>query len=147
MKLDGDQYIDAAPERASAAQALYQDGRYTEAVYLAGVAVECVLRAYAQEEAGSFDARHDLRQLFKAATLERFVGEKQRQTVSAALGEVWARWKNNYRYAPEERMRKEVRRLRLDQGVKGDVLKETARVAIENALVVVNKGKYQWKMK
>jgi hypothetical protein len=104
-----------------------------------------VLRAYARDEAESFDARHDLRQLFKAATLERCVGEKQRQVVSAALGEVWARWKNNYRYAPEERMRKEVRRLRLDQGIKGDLLKETARVAIENALVVVNKGTYQWK--
>jgi HEPN domain-containing protein len=147
MKFDGDHYIDAAPERANAARALYQAHRYTEAVYLAGVAVECVLRAYAQEGGEAFDARHDLRQLFKAATLERFVGGKQRKAVSAALGEVWMRWKNSYRYAPAERMRKEISRLRLDQGIKGDALKETARVAIENALVVVNKGRYQWKKK
>jgi HEPN domain-containing protein len=147
MKLDGDQYIDAAPERANAAQTLYHDRRYTEAVYLAGVAVECVLRAYAQDGGEAFDARHDLRQLFKAATLERFIGANQRKAVSAALGEVWTRWKNNYRYAPEGRMRKEVKRLGLEQGIKGDALKETARVVIENALVVVNKGKYQWKRK
>jgi hypothetical protein len=44
-------------------------------------------------------------------------------------------------------MRKEVKRLGLEQGIKGDALKETARVVIENALVVVNKGKYQWKRK
>jgi hypothetical protein len=69
------------------------------------------------------------------------------QVVSAALGEVWIRWKNTYRYAPEDRMRKEVKRLGLDQGIKGDALKEMARVVIENALVVVNKGSYQWKRK
>lgn len=147
MKLDGDRYIEAPPQRTDAARTLYGDQRYTEAVYLAGVAVECVLRAFAQDGGEAFDARHDLRLLFKAATLERFVGEKQRQIVSVALGEVWARWKNNYRYAPEEGMRKELKRLKLDRGIKGDALKETARVTIENALIVVNKGTFQWKNK
>ncbi len=91
------------------------------------------------------DGRHDLMRIAKAATLERFVGEKQRNRISAALGEVWARWKNNYRYAPERRLRGEIKRLQLDRGVEGDTLKENARIALENATTIVNKGAFQWK--
>jgi len=145
MKLSGDDYIGGAAERVQAARVMYDGGRYVDALYLAGVAVECVLRAYAKEENDEFDGRHDLLRLLKAATLEQFVGEKQRQSISAALGEVWARWKNNYRYAPDPRLRAEVKRLQLDRGIKGDALKENARVSLENALVIVNKGTFQWK--
>jgi len=126
---------------------MYTEYRFVDAIYLAGVAVECVLRAFASEETDEFDARHDLSRLVKAATIERFVGEKQRQTISAALGEVWARWKNNYRYVADARLRSEIKRLQLDRGIKGDALKENARVAIENAFTIVNKGTFQWKKK
>lgn len=147
MKLSGDDYMSGAAERVQAARVMYEGGRYVDALYLAGVAVECVLRAYAKEESDEFDGRHDLARLLKAATLEHFVGEKQRQSLSAALGEVWARWKNNYRYAPDPRLRSEVKRLQLDRGIKGDVLKENARISLEHALVIVNKGTFQWKKK
>lgn len=60
---------------------------------------------------------------------------------------MWTRWKNNYRYVPEAKLRAEVKRLQLDRGIKGDVLKENARVALENARTVVNKGTFQWKNK
>ena len=122
--------------------------RYVDAIYLAGVATECILRAFARNKAKEFDGRHDLRQLLKSAELlERFVGAKQRVAISASLGEVWARWKNNYRYIGEDRLRVELKRLSLDRGLKGDVLKENARVALENATTVVNKGTFQWKKK
>jgi hypothetical protein len=101
VKLSGDDYISGASERVGAASTMYTEYRFVDAIYLAGVAVECVLRAFASEETDEFDARHDLSRLVKAATIERFVGEKQRQTISAALGEVWARWKNNYRYVAD----------------------------------------------
>ena len=146
VKLSGDDYISGASERITAAYVMYTSERFVDAVYLAGVAVECILRAYA-DESDEFEARHDLSRLMKAATLERFVGEKQRQTISAALGEVWSRWKNNYRYIPDPRLRKEFKRLELDRGIRGDALKENARVALENAMIVVNKGTFQWKKK
>jgi hypothetical protein len=63
------------------------------------------------------------------------------------FGEVWARWKNNYRYLADRRLRSEIKRLQLDRGLKGDALKENARVALENALTIVNKGTFQWKKK
>jgi hypothetical protein len=147
VKLSGDNYIEGASERIGAAYAMYASARFVDALYLAGVAVECVLRAYATDESDEFEARHDLLRLLKTATLERFVGQKKSQTISAALGEVWARWKNNYRYASDSRLRTEIKRLQLDRGIKGDALKENARVALENALTIVNKGTFQWKKK
>lgn len=147
MKLTSDDYIGGAEERIGAARTMYEAELFVDALYLSGVAVECVLRAFAREETDAFDGRHDLLRLMKAATLERFVGEKQREAISAALGEVWARWKNNYRYAPAVRLRRELKRLDLDRGIRGDALKDNARVALENALTIVNKGTYQWKTK
>ena len=146
MKISGDDYIDGASERISAARMMYGSDRFVDAIYFAGVAVECILRAYANED-DEFESRHDLRRLLRAATLEHFVGEKQREAVSAALGEVWARWKNNYRYVGDRRLRSEIKRLQLDRGIKGDALKENARVAIESAYTLVNKGTVQWKKK
>ena len=118
MKLSSDDYIDGAGERIGAASAMYAQCRFVDAIYLAGVAVECVLRAFATEETNEFDARHDLSRLVKAPTIERFVGEKKRQVISASLGEVWARWKNNYRYIGDTRLRGELRQLQLDRGIK-----------------------------
>lgn len=147
MKVTGDDYIDGASERIRAARAMYEEYRFVDAIYLAGVAVECILRAFASDEDDEFEGRHDLRRLMKVTTLERFVGEKQRQAISAALGDVWARWKNNYRYVADSRLRSEIKRLQLDRGIKGDALKENARVALENAYTLVNKGTFQWKKK
>jgi hypothetical protein len=147
MRLSADDYIGGASERVQAARAMYDEARFVDALYLAGVAVECVLRAYADPLSGAFDGRHDLPRLMSAATLERWVGEKQRTAISAALGEVWARWKNNYRYATDARLRAEIKRLQLDRGVKGDALRHSARTALDNALTVVNKGTAQWKKK
>jgi hypothetical protein len=147
VKISGDDYIEGASERIGAAYGLYAERRFVDAIYLAGVAVECILRAFATEETDEFESRHDLSRLMKAATLERFVGEKQRQASAAALGEVWARWKNNYRYVGDSRLRSEIKRLELDRGIKGDTLKENARMALENALTIVNKGTFQWKKK
>jgi HEPN domain-containing protein len=147
MKLSGDDYIGGAGERLEAASQMYKSSRFVDALYLAGVAVECVLRAYAQDESDEFEGRHDLSRLMKAATVERFAGEKQRQAISAALGEVWTRWKNNYRYAPDSKLRAELKRLQLDRGIKGDALKENARVALQNASTIVNKGSFIWKNK
>jgi hypothetical protein len=126
---------------------MYASGRYVDTIYLAGVATECVLRAFAVADSPEFDGRHDLSRLLKAATLERFVGEKQRETIASHLGTVWARWKNNYRYLGEDRLRTEIRQLHLDRGLKGDALKENARMTLESALAIVNKGTFQWKKK
>lgn len=98
-------YISAANARIQAARLMYREQRFVDAVYLAGVATECLLRAFALDQDTVFDGRPDLGTLFKTAAIERFVGERQRATMSAHLGNVWSRWKNNYRYIGEERLK------------------------------------------
>jgi len=94
MKVSPDDYINAAKERIRSAHELYSLGRYADCVYSSGVSVECVLRAYAPTDE-PFDGRHDMQDLLRGTTLERFIGSRSRVKLSAALGEVWERWKNN----------------------------------------------------
>lgn len=144
IRFSGADYIEAASERITAARDLYVAHRYVDVLYLAGVAVECVLRAFALERTNEFDARHDLPSLMQVAALNQVMGSKAREDIAVALGEVWARWRNNYRYASDRRIRSDLKRRKLDRGIKGDALKENARIALEYALAIVNKGRFQW---
>ena len=86
MNLTADDYRWAALDRIRAAEVLHAAGKYGSAIYLAGVAVESMLRAYRVRVDPEFDARHDLRQLLTASGLENYVPEKRRAEVGAALG-------------------------------------------------------------
>ncbi len=77
--------------------------------------------------------------------MEKLIGPKSRAKLNAVLGEVWERWRNNYRYVPEDRLRKEFQQRKLDRGIKGVFLKENARVTLENAITIVNQGAIKWK--
>jgi hypothetical protein len=51
----------------------------------------------------------------------------RRAEVAAALGDVWSRWKNDYRYASDDRVLRDLRDRGLTLGIKGDPLKENSR--------------------
>ncbi len=144
VKLLPEDYRSAARERVEAARELYQSGRYPEAIYFAGVATESILRAYRARVDSQFDARHDLPELLRASGLEGFVPEGQKRQVGAALGDIWTRWKNDYRYAPLERLKTSFRKSGLFVKIKGDAFKENARVAVESSLKIVGIGDARW---
>jgi len=58
----------------------------------------------------------------------------------ALLGEVWSRWKNNYRFASHGRLTSEFGRIGLGRGIRGDILKRNSDIAIRNALEIINLG-------
>ena len=148
MSLAADDYRWAALDRIRAAEVLHAAGKYGSAIYLAGVAVECMLRAYRVRVDPAFDARHDLRQLLTASGLENYVPEKRRAEVAAALGDVWSRWKNDYRYASDDRVLRYLRDRGLTLGIKGDQvgqLKENSRRVFEKAHELVGLGEARWK--
>ncbi len=125
---------------------LYAHHQYVECIYVSGIAAECILRAYRTRQDPEFDSRHDLSQLLTASGLENFVPLKRRQEVAAALGEVWVRWKNDYRYVSATRLASAFRDAGLFHGIKGDQLKENARIALENSLDLVGIGDARWTM-
>ena len=67
MDFTAEHYFRASVERMNQAQFLYREGRgyYALAMYAAGLAVECLLRAYMVKRKREFEARHDLLLLFK----------------------------------------------------------------------------------
>ena len=147
MKFNDQQYLDCSRLRVESARKLHKECRFSAAIYLAGVGIECLLKAYIVRQNPEFDERHDLRDLLKSSDLMSFVQTKDRKQVGAWLSDIWARWKNNYRYASDARLKTEFKRLELDRGIEGDFLKENSRLVIESALQLQAKGEDQWHSK
>lgn len=149
MPLSAEDYREAAQERVSAARVLFNATCYVESAYLSGVAVECILRAYRVRVDPAFDSRHDLAELLKDSAFADFVPQKRRAEVSAALGIVWARWKNDYRYFPPYRYKSALRDAGHLSGFarNSDPLKENARLAFNKATYLVNTGVERWSKK
>ncbi|MCX7045856.1 MAG: hypothetical protein NTX50_10290, partial [Candidatus Sumerlaeota bacterium] len=118
--------------------------RYSAAIYYAGVGVECLLRAYITRENPKFDERHDLRDLYQQSRLRAYIGSKHIAAVNAWLGDVWTRWRNNYRFVSDRRLRSEFQRLGYGRGIKGDFMKENARIAVDAALEFQTIGERRW---
>ncbi|MDA1088022.1 MAG: HEPN domain-containing protein [Verrucomicrobia bacterium] len=133
MKINHTDYMEASAFRIETARRLHRIERYSAAIYFAGVSIECLLRSFIVRADPQFDQRHDLRALCKKAQLEDFIRPEDRRQADAWLGDVWTRWKNNYRFASADRIRTEFRRLGHNRGIKGDFLKENSRIAVESA--------------
>ncbi len=104
MKFRPQHYLDASIEQINSARRLHKQRRYSAAIYLAGVAVECLMLAYGIRENPEFESRHDLRSLLRESRMAGFVRLKDRKKLFVMMGDVWARWKNNYRFASRDRL-------------------------------------------
>lgn len=147
MTFNPTHYLEASQERIKTAYKLQKDARFVAAIYLAGLAVECLLRAYRTRRNPQFDARHDLGDLLKASGIADFIPEKRRKELAIHFGEVWSRWKNDYRFASESRLKSRFKELHLDRGVKGDSLKHNASVVVNSAFAIINIGVPRWNSK
>lgn len=147
MHFRSEHYLEAAKERVFSAFRLYDSSRYAVAIYVAGVAVECLLRAYRLKKTNEFDERHDLSELMKGSSIADFIPIERKQEFGASLTTVWRRWKNNYRYASMSRLSTELREMGLFAGIKGDPLKENARVTLSAAEKLINAGVLSWNSK
>jgi len=144
MKFKPEHYLESSLERIDSARRLHRQQHYPEAIYLAGVAVECLLLAYKTRENSEFESRHDLGNLLKESGVAGFISQKDKRKLPALLGEVWSRWKNNYRFASRDRLTSEFKRLKLDRGIKGEILKPNSYIVISNAVEIISLGVKQW---
>jgi len=144
MRFRPEHYLESSQERIDDARRLHNMKRYAAAIYLAGVAVECLLIAYKTRENAEFESRHDLVNLLRESGIADFIHRRDRIKLSAMLGEVWSRWKNNYRFASYERLLSEFKRLKLDKGFKGDILKPNSDIVISNAFEIIKMGVRRW---
>src|SRR5437764_8634443 len=108
MDFTADHYFRASVERMRQAQHLYRQGKghYALAMYVAGLAVECVLRAYMVKRKREFESRHDLLLLLKESGIldldpeqlkakgltSQQISEHQK-TLASSVNEVFILWR------------------------------------------------------
>ena len=144
MGINAETHLAVAQEHADLARKLYSGGDYAPVHYLAGLAVECLLRAYRVRFDPRFDCRHVLADLVKAAKFYDAVSPARQEQTSAALSEVTRLWRNDHRFRSRDSLRKWVKQQLMSDRIKGDVLKEGARRIANAALEVVSEGVRRW---
>ncbi len=135
-------YREAAVEHLALARELHDTGRYVMSHYLAGLAVECILRAYQYRLSPVFSGRHDLQILYSSAGFASIVPQENQEAVGAALSEVSRRWSNSHRYRSEAALRLFLRRANL--GGTGKFVRESSRKIVNAATLVVEIGAVKW---
>ena len=145
MNLRPEGYHEAALGKVEGARRLHDSGRFAQSIYLSGLAAECMLRAFRTRRDPEFDSGHDLRNLYKASGILDFIPDRHGAEFGERFTILWARWKNDYRYASEDRLRAEYKRLMFDRGVFGDSMKHNSKIVLDSALPVISIGALTWK--
>ena len=135
-------YKEAAQEHKTLAVELHAAGRYVMAHYVAGLAVECILRAYQYRLNPVFSGRHDLQALYRDAQFASIVAPAEEQKITSALIEVVRWWSNSHRYRSERALRVFLRRANLGQT--GKFVRESSRRIVDAAIVMVDQGVLKW---
>ncbi len=143
-EFSGEGYRAAAAEHVTVASELYDLKQYVLANYVAGVATECIFRAYRHKIDPEFDARHDLLRLYKISKFVEVVPAARVEEYAAHVGTVAVQWSNNHRYRAEKALRTYLKRAQLDRGMKGDFLKELTRRCVNAATEIVIFGVQKW---
>lgn len=152
------EYFEAATERMTQSRSLYHQGHgYALAMYCAGLAVECMLRAYRWREETSFEGRHALLKLLKDSGLlgvndealrnEGFAEHevmRQSATLQAAVSDVALLWHNKLRFASERRLKAFLVSINRHRGKKGDLCKANALDLVNAAQKIIDRGVLFW---
>jgi hypothetical protein len=140
-----DTYREAAGELVSLALDLHEQEQYGPAHYIAGVAVECMLRAYRAKIDPHFVSRHVIESLASESKFYDCVRGGNVEEVSAAITTVKLRWSNDHRYRPARMIEQWLRERGLDGKVQPDERMKTSSRAIVNAAVlIVETGEKRW---
>ena len=147
MKATAETYREASLEHLEAASVLWGTEDYVLANYVAGLAVECILRAYATRNYPlQWDkAHHDLRLWYKDARFDLVVPDTKRELIGMARGDLQLNWNNRQRYSSLTLLKAEFKAAKLDRGMRGDFVKNLTKITLDAALEIVLLGEAQWK--
>lgn len=160
MDFPPEHYFQTATQRMRQAQYLFNESSsFALAIYVGGLAVECLLRAFKGRRDPMFDDKHDLLRLFAASGILRVDRDNLRaknwsdpqidghlQTLRLAANEIFRLWANNYRFVSEERLRSHLKKITGYRKIRGDYLKEQARRFLSSAQRFIDKGVMLWQV-
>jgi hypothetical protein len=93
-----------------------------------------MLRAYHFRENKEFKGRHNIQALFLGSGFDRIIPKADKQSIYRAVGEIDARWANDYRYMSAEDLRRRLLELKLNRKVTGDLLEGSSRLLLDAAI-------------
>lgn len=147
--IDAEVYRRAALERIATAEQLLEAQDYVMASYLAGLGVECMLRAYRLRIDASFEGRHDLRALAEESGFIARVPAQHQLEIATALHEVALRWSNSHRFRSIDALRRFCVRAGLHGLPAGrtvrDVVRHNAVQVVAEARKIVDIGERLWR--
>lgn len=133
-----DSFLLAAVERSQDAFALFQSDRFAGAIWVSGVALECLLRAYHRLHSDQLNTGHSIMNLYRDSQFAEYVSPARSSELAAKIGHVAAVWKHRFRYDPETRVRVEI-------GItQNQDLSRIARRTVDAMQTVVNHGETRW---
>ena len=149
MASTAETYRNAAKENLERAQELFEADSYFLAHYIAGLAVECHLRAYLRRVTNEFDSRHDLRELATESGYYQIVPATQISDVSSKFSLLNLRWRSNHRYYSERQLLDYMSEIRADFSAKGTRIdgnrwKNLSRTVLNLAHGIINQGEAKW---
>lgn len=145
-KFTAHSYRDAAQEHLSQGRFLHYDARrFSLAHYVAGVAIECILRAHGRLRDDDFTGRHDLNQLASRADFFRLARPAKSPDYVSQVAEANLRWRSSHRYVTEAQLLSYLDSTQIDQRIQGDRLKYNSRWMYDLAEQIVGLGVLKWK--
>ena len=147
--LGSEDYRYGALSRLKDAQTLRDQRRWVGSIYLAGRAVEALLRSLLWANTREQEIGHDLRQLLTRARSLGMVKAEDESHIQDALGELAVIWHNDMRFAGEGWVKKRLRTLgrhkRIgDMRVERDPLKANALKVLEACETIMSRGELLW---
>ncbi len=77
-------------------------------LYCAGVAAECMFRAYILKETRAFDEKHDLLKLYTKSKMWLTLTDEQKIELSISVKKISDFWFNNLRYTSDSRAKRKI---------------------------------------
>lgn len=103
----GNDYLTAARARLTEADVLKENPRtMIMAMYCAGVAIECIFRAYIVLQDKTWDSRHNLEKLYQRSHLSSKLDEEERSVLLQFVKLASRIWTNDLRYVSEVRFKR-----------------------------------------
>jgi hypothetical protein len=100
-------YFSAAISRQSDVDVLKSDDNsIIFAIYCAGVAIECMLRAYILLHSKEFDSKHNLKHLYIKSRLSELLDESEKEKVTELIATADKIWHNDLRYFSDKRYKR-----------------------------------------
>ena len=140
-------YRFAAREHLERAFRLHENEDYFLAHFVAGLAVECHLRAYMRTQSNEFNARHDLRELAKEADFYGIVPRHREEEFHADFVMLNLRWRSNHRYYSRRQFLDYMTEIKAEFRESGDRWKNISRRLLGLAEKIIEQGEAKWNSK